>query len=314
MSEKNTVVAERTSDYGMIPGLAEAYPREKSLEMFRRITYIRNFELRLAKAMNDKDVQIFVYLGLGQESIHAAISMDMQGAILVPQHRAQGSYLTFGGDPAKLVDEYLGLPTGCCKGMGGAPSVHDFDKKMIGHNHLIGDNVPIAVGVSYAAPKEKVVCIFGDGAAEEDYVLGALGFAATHKLPILFIVDDNDLSVLTPIRDRRSWKISDVAKGYGMQAVDITDDPWLIQHHVKNFSTQLPALINIRTCRELWHQGTGNDGPPEWNRYEITKQKMLKLGFTAQELEQIDLETKNQVGALWNERLQKRSETLPGNT
>ena len=37
----------------------------------------------------------------------------------------------------------------------------------------------------------------GDASAEEDYVLGALGWAATKKLPILFIVEDNNLSILT---------------------------------------------------------------------------------------------------------------------
>ena len=37
----------------------------------------------------------------------------------------------------------------------------------------------------------------GDASAEEDYVLGALGWASTKKLPILFIVEDNNLSILT---------------------------------------------------------------------------------------------------------------------
>ena len=57
----------------------------------------------------------------------------------------------------------------------------------------------ISVGVGAALGNgEKTLCFFGDGAAEEDYALTAYGFAATHKLPVLFICTDNNLSVLSP--------------------------------------------------------------------------------------------------------------------
>ena len=67
-------------------------------------------------------------------------------------------------------------------------------------------------------------------------MLAALGYAATHKLKILFICDDNNLSVLTPIKDRRNWEITDVAKSFGISSIDISDDPWNIYHWSKNLN------------------------------------------------------------------------------
>ena len=46
--------------------------------------------------------------------------------------------------------------------------------------------------------------------AEEDYVLSALGWAATKNLPILFVVEDNNLSILTEKKVRRVWEMDDV--------------------------------------------------------------------------------------------------------
>lgn len=297
---------ERTAEYGMIPGLAEKCPRETTLEMWRRICFVRYFEYCVREAHMRKDVQCLIYLGVGQESIAAATSVAMEDAWVTFQHRCHTLYLAFGGNPTALVDELLGLPTGCNKGMGGSNCLQDIDNKIVGHNGLIGDNVPVACGVAYVKRNEKHICFFGDGAAEEDYVMGALAFAATHKLPILFICDDNDLSVLTPTKDRRNWKVHELAKSLGMPAVDITDDPWLIEHYSREFSENLPALINIRECREFWHQGTGVDGDPEWNRFTLVKSKLADLGL-ASEAEKIEAEMKEKAQNLWNERLRIRS-------
>ena len=69
---------------------------------------------------------------------------------------------------------------------------------------------------------------------------------------------------------------------------------------VKKFKQKLPALINIRTCRDTWHVGTGTDGEPEWNRYEITKKKLKKM-FTEKKIDQIENREK-----LWAEKLIKK--------
>lgn len=294
----------RRPDFNMIEGLAERADRDFSLDLYRRVCLIRNFDLRVRRAQIEKDVQTLIYLSVGQESIAAGVSMAMRGAWALPQHRGHSVYLAFGGRPERLVDELLGLPTGCCGGMGGSPPAADFENRIIGHSGLIGDHVPIAVGVAMAKPQDRVVCFFGDGAAEEDYVLAALGTAASWGSQVLFVCEDNDLSVLTPTEVRRKWRLAEVAKSFGLDAVDITDDPWLVAHHAATL--KLPALINVRTCRELWHNGTGQDGPPEWDRFALTQARMAALGLAA-EAAAIETETQTYVEELWRARLQTRS-------
>ncbi len=300
----------RRPDLGQIPGLADQAPRDWSLEMYRRYKTVRAFELEARAAGQRGDIEIFMYLSVGQEAISVAPSMSLKGSWVLGQHRGHGIYLAYGGEPTALADELLGMPSGSNKGMGGSPPVQDLKNRVVGHNGLIGDQVPVACGIAACVdPGETVVCYFGDGAAEEDYVLAALGHAGSRKLPILFICDDNDLSVLTPTSDRRTWEITDVAESFGIKAVDIADDPWLIDHWCRTLSEQqLPALINIRTCRELWHVGTGQDDAPEWDRWALVREQMTAMQL-GREMASIDEYIEKEIAALWSERLQIRSES-----
>ena len=196
----------------------------------------------------------------------------------------------------KLTDELLHRATGCARGMGGSASIHDPSIGMFGHSGLMGDQVPIAVGAALGSGR-RALAVVGDASAEEDFVYGAMGFAATRKLPVLFVCEDNDLSILTRVSTRRSWSIVDVAQSLGIKGIDITDDPWLIAHHVKLLLRDLPAFINIRTCRHRWHAGTGSDGEPEWNRFEMIKDTLKKLGLS-QEISTIELDVQKEVERL----------------
>ncbi len=296
----------RSPNLGQIPNLAAACPPEVSLEIFRKICLVRYFELQVARAVSNGFVKCPVYLSIGQESIAAALSLVMKDAYLLTQHRGHSVYLAFGGDPIKLRDELLGLPTGCCRGMGGSPPIQASEIKMIGHEGLIAEHVPIACGVALGEPGSRVLCSFGDGAVEEDYFYGAMGFAATHKLPILFVCEDNDLSVLTPTRDRRNWRIADVIQAIGIPSMDITDDPWLVLRHATELSKNLPGFMNVRTCRNYWHVGVGVDGPPEWDRFSLVKAELKDLELDS-EASKIENEARHSMERLWNERLQKLS-------
>lgn len=293
---------QRRPDLGSLAGLAETFPADQSLEIFRRICLTRYNDLRIREEQDKGNVKCLIYLSVGQESTPAAVSMTMKGSWVLGQHRCHGIYLSFDGNHRRLIDELLGLPTGANKGMGGSPPLQDFENGIIGHIGLIGDHVPVAVGVAqYPGIRKRVVCFFGDGAVEEDYVLAALGYAATTRSPILFVCEDNDLSILTPTKIRRTWSLVNIAEGFGMRGVDISDDPWLINYWTAELSSKLPAVLNVRTCRELWHVGTGCDGPPEWNRFELVKETLSDLGL-ANEAGKVEDQIICQVNELWDQR------------
>lgn len=296
-----------TSELGLIPGLSEKFSKEQSLEVFRKMCVAQYFEYWVKKAYDEKHIKMPIYLSAGQESVSAALSVSFTKPYIFAQHRAHDLYLAYGGKPQALVDELLHRPTGCAKGMGGSASIHSPEIGMFGHSGLLGDQVPIATGFAQGSNK-RTLSIMGDAAAEEDYALSSLGYAAHKKLPILFVCIDNELSVLTKVDVRRSWKMVNVAAGFGLPSVDITDDPWLIMHHVQNFEHNLPAFMNIHVVRHLWHAGTGKDSEPEWNRLDLVKKEIVRLGY-GKEVEDIELKAREEVDGWWNAALPSENKT-----
>ena len=260
------------------------------LNVFKQTCYNRHFELNAAKAIKDKLIKIPVYLSLGTEHIPPVLHKINKDFTIFPQHRCHSYFLSFGGNPESLAKELLGRSDGCNKGMGGSASV-SLKPNIFGHSGLLGDQVPMSVGFSYASGKKTVVVI-GDAALEECYVLSSLGFAASKKIPILFLVEDNDLSILTPKKVRRTWNAVDVAKGFGLPAIEISDSPETIYRTIKD--CKLPALVNINVCRHCWHVGSGSDGTPEWNTFETFKKTFGEQG------EKIENACKREMDELWN--------------
>jgi len=293
----------RGANTGIINNIYKYLNKDILLDMFRRICLVRYFELNVVNAVNDGFITYPIYLSLGQETIAAASSLAIPEFMIFTQHRCHGIYLAFGGDPAKLRDELMGLPTGTSGGRAGSNCIqcHENNIAMYGHHGLIGENVPLGVGAALGSRK-PVVCFFGDGAAEEDYICPSLGFSVTHNLPVLFVCEDNNLSILTTVETRRKWNITDIAESFGMNTYEIGDDPWTIFIKIMELKNNLPAFINIHTCRSHWHVGVGTDGPPDWERFNMVKEELCKSGFH-KEIKNIEDNIKILMGELWNKEL-----------
>ena len=271
------------------------------LNAFKKASFCRHFENAVYKNAQNKNIKLPIYLSAGQEYIPASIATVLEEQGIEPnifiQHRGHSTYLSFGADPVALVDELLGRKTGCAGGMGGSASIHSHEKNIFGHDGLMGSQVPIAVGHCYATRKPTIV-VMGDASAEEDYVLGAMGWASTKNLPILFVVEDNNLSILTEKKVRRNWEMDDVAKAFKMRGFNIEDNPEIIKEHLKDVFDG-PMLLNINTNRKYWHSGAGQDGN-NFDRYE------KELNLLGEEAIQIDLENKQSIEKLWQLQLEKQ--------
>ena len=270
------------------------------LEIFKKASLCRNFENELYKKVQDKLIKFPVYLSAGQEFIAATVAQKMSEINIEPdifiQHRGHSTYLAFGGDIDELIDEMLGRKTGCSGGMGGSASIQCKKKNIFGHDGLMGNQMPIGVGACFASKLPTIIFV-GDSAAEEDYSLSSIGWASTKKLPILFIVEDNNLSILTEKKIRRNWEMHDVANGMRVESYDISDNPVEINKHLKNVFNK-PLLLNINTIRKYWHAGAGTDGE-NFDRYE---EEML---FFRSEGKEIDEYNKNLVMKAWKKQLEK---------
>ena len=277
------------------------YNKNFRYKVFEKASLARNFEEEVITNVRNKKIKIPIYISAGQEFIASTIATICKLKKIKPlifgQHRCHSIYLTFGGNKAKLIDEFLEKKTGCTKGMGGSASIHSKKINMYGHDGLMGSNGPIGVGACYATKKPTTIFL-GDASVEEDYVLGALGWASTKNLPLLVVVEDNNFSILTKKKVRRNWEISDVAKSFKMKGFNLDDNPMNIYKYSKYFFKQ-PCLLNINTNRIYWHAGAGKDSETTFDRYKTEK----KILGTRANL--IDFKTNRLIKNLWQKHLEK---------
>ena len=270
--------------------------------VFKRASLNRNFEQYVFNGIQNKMFKFPIYLSAGQEYISASIAEVMSEKNIEPnifiQHRGHSTYLSFEAPIEELIDELLGRKTGCAYGMGGSASIHSKPKNIFGHDGLMGSQVPIAVGHCYRTNHPTIVYM-GDASAEEDYVLGALGWASTKNLPMLFVVEDNNLSILTEKKVRRNWEMDSVARAFNMRGKQTSDDPDSIRACLENVFDG-PMLLNVNTHRKYWHSGAGIDDPNTFDRYEHEMEKLGDVG------KQIHEQTKIQVQEAWQKQLDKQ--------
>ena len=274
------------------------------IEIFKKASLCRNFDEVVFNKLQDKTIQYPTYLSVGQEFIPATIAqymeetfLDMEPDIFI--HRGHATYLSFGGSVEGLIKELLGREDGCTNGMGGSASIHSKEKNIYGHDGLMGSQVPIAVGSCYASQRPTIV-FMGDSSAEEDYVFSSIGWAVTKNLPILFVVEDNNLSILTEKSVRRSWDMHEVARGFGMEAHDLSDNPYEIPLYLKLGVFEKPMLLNINTIRKYWHAGAGIDDVDVFDRYE---HHMKEFGDEGKKIHE---QNKKLVTELWQQQLEKQ--------
>ena len=100
---------------------------------------------------------------------------------------------------------------------------------------------------------------------------------------------------------RRSWKMDSVAKGFGMNAYNISDGPDEMKKHLQDGNVfEAPLLLNINTIRKYWHAGAGIDDPDVFDRYQ---HEMITLGEDAEKIHQ---DTKLCLENIWQQQLDKQ--------
>jgi len=271
---------------------------ESEKKIFRKAALSRAFEEEAFEKIQEKIIKIPAYLSAGQEYTAASLSVFLEkigcdDKQIFMQHRGHSTYLSFGGDIEKLILELLGKSSGCANGKGGSASIQSREKNIYGHDGLMGSQGPIATGACYAN-KKFTLCFAGDAAAEEDYFLASIGWASTKKMPIWFIIEDNNLSILTEKKVRRNWELHDVARAFQMKAFSVTDNPYDIWNCIESNDITGPCLLNINTNRLFWHAGAGIDNVDQFDRQKLF---IEKFGMD------IILESKNYVKEIWQKCL-----------
>src|SRR4029079_15324724 len=114
---------------------------------------------------------------------------------------------------------------GYCKGLGGSMHIADMSLNILGCNGIVGAGLPHACGAGLTgklrSTGQATLAFFGDGAAGQGATHEALNLAATWKLPVVFVCENNQYMEYTPIRAVTAVRrpAADRAAAYGMEPV-----------------------------------------------------------------------------------------------
>ena len=160
---------------------------------------------------------------IGEEAITAGILAHLiEGDALALDHRGTAAAIMRGVDPGSLLDEFLGLPTGLCRGMGG--HMHLFSElHLLVSSGIVGASGPAAVGFALAAellhPGKVAVAFLGEGSLNVGMLLESFNLAQEWQLPVIFVCKDDQWAITTDT----SPNIFPVqrAKGFGLPTFSI---------------------------------------------------------------------------------------------
>ena len=232
---------------------------------------IRLVEERIIALYPSDKIQSPVHLSIGQEAVavgacHSLAPYDP----LFCSYRSHAFYLAKGGDLGAMFAELYGKVTGCARGKAGSMHLAAPDVGLMGASAVVASTIPHAVGAALAARRlgkaQVVVAVFGDGATEQGVYHESLNFAALHRLPVIFLCEDNGLAVHSPLAARQAYRIAEHAAAYGLPVLTIPDgrDPLAIHERFAGVVAEVrerggPHFVHVRTFRYREHVGPGED-------------------------------------------------------
>ena len=174
----------------------EGFEEEELIGFVKSILNIRTAEYKLAENRKNGGIGGPIHLGVGQEAIAVGLSSHLKNTDHVfGAHRSHSHLLALNPDFYKLFCEVLGRDDGFSRGMGGSMHLWDGSSGFRGSVPIVAGTVPLAVGAALAAKLQKrraiSIAYLGDGAVEEGVVQESLNLASIHKLPVIFVVENN---------------------------------------------------------------------------------------------------------------------------
>jgi TPP-dependent pyruvate/acetoin dehydrogenase alpha subunit len=255
---------------------------------------IRKSEEKIIELYDSDKIKSPVHLSIGQEGIAVGVSLAASiDDIIFSNYRGHAHYIAIGGNLNKMWAEFFGKIRGTARGKGGSMHLNDWSKKFMSTSAIVSTSVSEAVGYAFALKYQEkagiVICYHGDGAAEEGAFWESLNFASLHKLPILFICENNKYAIYTHQSKRLSGDdIYKKASTFGIKAEKLSKDDTLSVFNetdkiLKSMSKEsTPHLLEIDTHRWFDHVGVGTSNEFKYrDKSEITKARindnLLKL-------------------------------------
>jgi pyruvate dehydrogenase E1 component alpha subunit len=234
-------------------------------ELYRQMLLIRRLEEEAARAYAMGKIGGFLHLYIGQEAVAVGACAALRpDDYVVTTYRDHGMAIAKGMSAKAMMAELYGKKTGCSKGLGGSMHMFDAANNMLGGYGIVGAHIPLAAGAAFASKYRGdgrvTLCFYGEGAVSIGGFHEGVSLAALWKLPIVFICENNEYSMGTPLS--RSMSVEDTslkALGYGVERDRFfADDVNLVEHRIaaavkRAREESMPTVIEVRTYRFRGH-------------------------------------------------------------
>ena len=235
------------------------------LSMYESAATIRRFEQRAIEQYRLGNIRGYFHPYLGEEGIAVgAISALEPDDYIVSTHRGHGHAIAKGHDPKRMMAELFGKETGYCRGRGGSMHVASRSIRNLGANGIVGGGLAIGDGAALAIKqrggKQVVVAFCSDGSAANGIWHESMNLAAIWDLPVIFVLENNQYAVSTPIRDSaRVDQLSERAAAYGMPGCTVDGNDAAIVYGAmqeplrRARAGEGPSLLECMTFRHGGH-------------------------------------------------------------
>lgn len=289
--------------------------REDGLWLLRRMRLIRQASERIAALYPTNVLETPIHLCIGQEAVSVGLCRHLTDQDkLFLGHRTQGPALAKGLPLQKLMAELFGRTTGCSHGMGGSMHLIDLEHGLPGSSAIVGGSIALGVGAALAAKLQDAnflgVSYFGDAATNAGVFYESLNFAALHRLPVLFLCEDNGLSNVMPKSAHSAYDVLGIARQF-MPALSADGTDVLSVHDRAGEAVARlrrgdgPIFLHCATKRWMKHQGheacdlaeNAVDPARDCPIHKLEQFLLKSRLATANELAQIEAEIEAEVDA-----------------
>ena len=235
------------------------------VELYRLMLVTRGIEERGHMLYRQGKIPGSFYTGRGNEAaavgVGFAMGLDDLGA---PTQRDMGVHVARGTEPWRIFAQYMGRVDGPTAGRDGNVHMAELRLGLIAMVSHLPAMVPVATGcaLAFRIRGEARVALgwSGDGATSRSDWHEALNFAGVRRLPVVFIVDNNQFAYSTPnYLEFATRHIADRAAGYGFEGVVVDGTDVLAVHREARAAIEKarvgdgPTLLELVTLRGEGH-------------------------------------------------------------
>ena len=253
------------------------------IKFYRDMLLILRFEEKAGQLYGMGLIGGFCHLYIGQEAVVVGLeAAAKEGDKRITSYRDHGHMLACGMDPNGVMAELTGRSGGYSKGKGGSMHMFSKEKNFYGGHGIVGAQVPLGAGLAFAdkyMENESVTfTYFGDGAANQGQVYETFNMAALWKLPVIFVIENNQYAMGTAQeRSTSSPEIYTRGDSFGIkgEAVDGMDVVAVRDAGVKAAAHcragKGPYILEIKTYR---YRGHSMSDPAKYRtREEVQKMR-----------------------------------------